>query len=102
MPNRVPPKQVHISQLTDALSDIDVIIGPTISDIALLKNDLVNLPIRSSNLPEKFRSQFSGFRDFIYKALVKRELDRLINQEEPEIISDDNSVENVIPISSKL
>ncbi len=102
MPNRVPPKQVHISQLTDSLSDIDVIIGPTISDIAILKNDLVNLPRKSSNLPAKFRSQFSGFRDFIYKALVKREIDRLINQEEPEVLSDENSVENVIPISTKL
>ena len=98
MPNRVPPKQVHIEQLTNALSDVDTIIGPTISDLAILKNDLVNLPRKSKNLPQKFRNQYAGFREFIYKALVKREIDRLIGEEELEILPD----ENVIPISGKI
>ena len=40
IPNKVPPKQVHINQLVDALSEVDVIIGPTISDLAVFKNDL--------------------------------------------------------------
>ena len=98
MPNRVPPKQIHIEQLTTALSDVDTIIGPTISDLAILKNDLVNLPRKSKNLPQKFRNQYAGFREFIYKALVKREIDRLIGEEELEILPD----ENVIPISGKI
>ena len=98
MPNRVPPKQVHIKQLTESLSEIDVIIGPTISDLAVLKNDLVNLPAKASKLPKKFKVQYSGFRDFIYKALVKREIDKLIFGEE--VVAREE--ENVIPISSKL
>ena len=98
MPNRVPPKQVHIEQLTTALSDVDTIIGPTISDLAILKNDLVNLPRKSKNLPQKFRNQYAGFREFIYKALVKREIDRLIVEKELATLPD----ENVIPISSKI
>ena len=61
MPNRVPPKQIHIEQLTTALSDVDTIIGPTISDLAILKNDLVNLPRKSKNLPQKFKYQYAGF-----------------------------------------
>jgi len=91
MPNKVPPNQLHIDQLTSALSDIDVIIGPTISDIAILKNDLKNVRNKISKLPTKFKNQYLGFRDFIYKALVKREIDRLIDVEE--------NHENVIPIS---
>ena len=96
MPNRVPPKQLHIQQLTEALSDVDVIIGPTISDLAILKNDLVNLPEKASKLPKKFKLQYNGFRDFIYKALVKREIDKLIFGEE--VVAREE--ENVIPISS--
>ena len=98
IPNRVPPKQIHIQQLTKALSDIDVIIGPVISDLAILKNDLINLPSKTSKLSKKFKVQYNGFRDFIYKALVQREIDKLIYGKEVDAIKE----ENVIPISSKL
>ena len=98
IPNKVPHNQVHLGQLTDELSEIDVIIGPTISDLAVLKNDLTNLPGKISKLPKKFKNQYNGFRDFIYKALVKREIDKLINNADIEI----NNTENVIPISKKL
>ena len=98
IPNRVPPKQIHIQQLTKALSDVDVIIGPVISDLAVLKNDLINLPSKTSKLSKKFKGQYNGFRDFIYKALVQREIDKLIYGKEVDAIKE----ENVIPISSKL
>ena len=75
-----------------------MIIGPTISDLAVLKNDLTNLPSKISKLPKKFKNQYNGFRDFIYKALVKREIDKLINNSDIE----ENKTENVIPISKKL
>jgi len=98
MPNKVPPNQLHIDQLTSALSDIDVIIGPTISDIAILKNDLINVRSKITKLPQKFKNQYLGFRDFIYKALVKKEIDRLIEVQENE----ESNTENVIPISKNL
>jgi chromosome partitioning protein len=98
IPNKVPHNQVHLDQLTNELSEIDVIIGPTISDLAVLKNDLTNLPSKLSKLPVKFKNQYKGFRDFIYKALVKREIDKLINNTDVE----ENITENVIPISKKL
>ena len=98
IPNKVPHNQVHLDQLTNELSEIDVIIGPTISDLAVLKNDLPNLPSKLSKLPKKFKNQYKGFRDFIYKALVKREIDKLMNNADIE----ENITENVIPISKKL
>ena len=78
IPNKVPPKQVHINQLVDALSEVDVVIGPTISDLAIFKNDLKGLSKKISNLPQSYKSQYMGFRDFIYKVLVKRQIDKLI------------------------
>ena len=98
IPNKVPPKQVHINQLVDSLSDVDVVIGPTISDLAIFKNDFRSLPKKISNLPQSYKSQYLGFRDFIYKVLVKRKIDKLIDGED---IAENNE-ENVIPISKKL
>ena len=66
IPNKVPPKQVHINQLVDSLTDVDVVIGPTISDLAIFKNDLRTLPKKISNLPQSYKSQYLRFRDFIY------------------------------------
>ena len=64
----------------------------------LLKNDLVNVRSKINKLPQKFKNQYLGFRDFIYKALVKKEIDRLIQDQETE----DSNAENVIPISKNL
>ena len=98
IPNKVPPKQVHINQLVDALSDVDVVIGPTISDLAIFKNDLKGLSKKISNLPQSYKSQYVGFRDFIYKVLVKRQIDKLIaGDNETHNVSAET--ENVIPIS---
>ena len=56
------------------------------------------MPKKISNLPQSYKSQYLGFRDFIYKVLVKRQIDKLIKGE------DDvkNDKENVIPISKKI
>ena len=98
IPNKVPPKQVHINQLVDALSEVDVVIGPTISDLAVFKNDLKGLSKKISNLPQNYKSQYTGFRDFIYKVLVKRQIDKLIaGENETQNVSAET--ENVIPIS---
>ena len=98
IPNKVPPKQVHINQLVDALSEVDVVIGPTISDLAVFKNDLKGLSKKISNLPQNYKSQYIGFRDFIYKVLVKRKIDKLIDDDN-ETHNVSAETENVIPIS---
>ena len=77
---------------------MDVVIGPTISDLAVFKNDLKGLSKKISNLPQNYKSQYIGFRDFIYKVLVKRQIDKLIagNNETHNVSAE---TENVIPIS---
>ena len=44
-----------------------------------------------------YKSQYLGFRDFIYKVLVKRKIDKLIAG----VDIAENEEENVIPISKK-
>ena len=99
MPNRVPHNQVNLSSLINSLQEVDVIVGPTLSDTAVLRNGLSKFSLKSSSLPNRFRSQYLDFNNFILKALVEGGLDKLLEEEEQDK-AEDKKINNVIPISA--
>ena len=99
VPNRVPPNQIHLEGLTGQLKDIDVIIGPTISDLAILRNDLKNLPLKGYKNNKKLKEQFAGFQNFLYKALFSGEIDRLLRKDEHIVDENINNENNVVQLS---
>ena len=82
LPNRVPPNQRYISLLTDYLSEVDVIIGPTISDLALLRNNLSSIQKHKNQNSKRFEIEYKNLSDFIFKALVNGGIDRLLKKDE--------------------
>ena len=99
VPNRVPPNQIHLEGLTGELKDIDVIIGPTISDLAILRNDLKNLPLKGYKNNKKLKEQFSGFQKFLYKALYSGQIDRLLQKDKHIVDENINNENNVVQLS---
>ena len=97
IPNRVSPNQRYIHLLTDKLKEIDVIIGPTMSELAILKNDLQFLPKDLHKLPIRFGNEFKNLMDFLDKALIGGGIDKLI---ESNLILEDNNQNNVVPITA--
>ena len=97
IPNRVPPNQRYIHLLTDKLKDIDVIIGPTMSELAILRNDLQDLPSDFRNLPHRFSTEFKNLMEFLDKALIGGGIDKLL--EENQIVPEKHH-DNVVPLSA--
>ncbi len=99
VPNRVPPNQVHIEGLTGALKDIDVIIGPTISELAILRNNLKNIPTKVFKDNKKFKDQFSSFKQFLYKALVGGQIDKFLDVDDFKVEPNSDNASNVVQLS---
>ena len=101
LPNRVPPNQRYISLLTDYLSEVDVIIGPTISDLALLRNGITAIQKIKSPYSKRFEIEYKNLSDFIFKALVNGGIDRLLKNDEKKL-ADIDKIEgsNVIPLTA--
>ena len=97
MPNRVPPNQRYIHLLTDRLKEIDVIIGPTMSELAILRNDLKDLPLDYKNFPDRFRNEFKNLMEFLCKALIGRGIDKLLEENQYSLQKEND---NVVPLTA--
>ena len=98
LPNRVPPNQRYIHLLTDKMKDIDVIIGPTISELALLRNDLKFLPNEFNKLPNRFQIEFKNLMNFLNNALIGRGIDKILESNSTDELDHDSSKNNIVEI----
>ncbi len=74
---------------------------PSFSGDQTYKDKSFNLKLKLIEETERFPELSIGFRDFIYKVLVKRQIDKLIAGEN-ETHNESAETENVIPISKIL
>ena len=90
---------IGLNKLLTHSQDIDVIIGPTISELAILRNNLKNIPAKVFKDNKKFKDQFSSFKQFLYKALVGGQIDKFLDVDDFKVEPNSDNASNVVQLS---
>lgn len=84
VPNRLPPQQRNLNYLANALTDLDVIIAPGLSELSIIKHQSERFSGLVSTHGTRFFDEFERFGQFICDYVLSGKLD--------EIYSDSNVV----------
>lgn len=84
VPNRLPPQQRNLNYLANALTDLDVIIAPGLSELSIIKHQSERFSGLVSTHGTRFFDEFERFGQFICDYVLTGKLD--------EIYSDSNVV----------
>lgn len=77
VPNRVSPLQRNFSHITDALSEVNAVLAPPISDLSIARHSGNNFLGLSGVEGTRFHDEITRLGEFIVDYVISGELDRM-------------------------
>ena len=77
VPNRIPPQQRDYSLLKDALSELDVVIAPGLSDLSIIRHQTEKFSGIQATKGTRFNEEIIHFGNFITEYILGGKLDAI-------------------------